>query len=154
MCMMKWLDINWSLCYDEVKRLQAAIAVAYLKKDFERVNALQRILVNSLAARVISVRRVSEQNQGNNTPGVDGEVWNNNVQKMDAVHALKINPNDYQPQPVRRVYIPKANGGKRSLGIPVMFDRALQAVYQLALDPIAECGADKYSFAYWIGRST
>jgi len=77
--MMKWLDINWSLCYDEVKRLQAAIAVAYLKKDFERVNALQRILVNSLAARIISVRRVSEQNQGNNTPGVDGEVWNNNV---------------------------------------------------------------------------
>jgi len=58
--MMKWLDINWSLCYDEVKRLQAAIAVAYLKKDFERVNALQRILVNSLAARLISVRRISE----------------------------------------------------------------------------------------------
>jgi len=54
--MMKWLDINWSLCYDEVKRLQAAIAVAYLKKDFERVNALQRILINSLAACLISVR--------------------------------------------------------------------------------------------------
>lgn len=150
---MNWFDIDWSQCSIEVRKLQASIAVAYLEKDFKKVTSLQRILVNSFAARAISVRRVAEINEGKNTPGVDGVLWDSPEDRMRAVHDLKVTPRDYKPQPVRRVYIPKANGGKRPLGIPVMFDRALQAVYQLALDPIAECWGDRNSFAYRTGRS-
>ena len=86
------------------------------------------------------------RNKGKKTPGIDGETWNTPEKKASAIHQLK--RQGYKTSPLRRVYIPKKNGKKRPLGIPTMKDRAMQAVYAMALDPIAEVTADLNSYAY------
>jgi len=99
---------------------------------------------------LLAVSRVTES-EGKDTPGVDAEVWDTPEKKIDAVDRLK--SRGYQPQPLRRVYIPKSNGQRRPLGIPTMLDRATQALYLLALDPVAETTGDKHSYGFRRGRS-
>jgi RNA-directed DNA polymerase len=92
------------------------------------------------------VRRVTE-NQGKNTPGVDQVRWNTPEQKAAAIRTLR--QRGYQPQPLRRVYVPKGTGTKmRPLSIPTMTDRAMQTLYLLALDPVAEVLADPNSYGF------
>jgi RNA-directed DNA polymerase len=112
------------------------IAQATKQGSWGKVRALQRLLTHSNSGKVLAVRRVKE-NTGKKTPGVDQEIWNTPEKKIQAVHALK--RRGYQPQPLRRVYIPKSDGKTmRPLGIPTMKDRAQQAMYCLALDPVVE----------------
>lgn len=106
---------------------------------------MQWILTHSFSAKVLAIRSVT-RNKGKKTPGVDGETWNTPKKKASAVHQLK--RQGYKASPLRPVYIPKKNGKKRPLGIPTMKDRAMQAVYAMALDPIAEVMADPNSYAY------
>ena len=115
------------------------------------MHALQRILTRSRGAAGWAVRRVTT-NKGKWTPGVDGVVWSTPKAKQEAIAAIQRGP--YKPLPLRRVYVPKANGKKRPLGIPCMKDRAKQAVHALALDPIAECLADPNSYGFRRERST
>jgi RNA-directed DNA polymerase len=115
------------------------------------VKALQRLLVRSFAAKALAVKRVTE-NQGRKTPGVDGECWDTPKEKWEAISRLK--RQGYKPKPLRRVYIPKANGKSRPLGIPVMLDRAMQALYLLALEPVSETTADRNSYGFRPQRST
>jgi RNA-directed DNA polymerase len=98
-----------------------------------KVKALQRLLTHSYSAKVLAVKRVTE-NQGKNTPGVDGEIWDTPQKKLEAVHQLQ--QHGYRPQPLKRTYIPKSSdpSKKRPLGIPTMKDRATQALYLLALE--------------------
>ncbi|MDD3865981.1 MAG: group II intron reverse transcriptase/maturase, partial [Candidatus Izemoplasmatales bacterium] len=96
-------------------------------------------------------KRVTENN-GKKTAGVDGVLWDSPVKKANAVRDLC--PERYRAKPLRRVYIPKASGKMRPLGIPTMGDRAMQALYLLALDPVAECKADKVSYGFRRKRST
>jgi len=116
-----------------------------------KVRALQRLLTHSFSGKVLAVRRVTE-NQGKKTPGVDREVWDTPEQKIQAVHELK--RWGYESQPLRRVYIPKSDGiTRRPLGIPTMKDRAQQALYLLALDPVVETSADNNSYGFRQQRS-
>jgi RNA-directed DNA polymerase len=93
------------------------------------------------------------ENQGRRTPGVDGVTWSTPKSKINAVSSLK--RRGYRPRPLRRIYIPKANGTKmRPLGIPCMVDRAQQALYLLALEPVAETTADPNSYGFRSARST
>ena len=108
------------------------------------------MLTRSFAAKVIAIRRVTE-NRGKNTPGVDRETWNTPKLKWDAINQLS--RKGYKPKPLRRVYIPKANGKRRPLGIPTMLDRAMQALYLLALDPVSETTADRNSYGFRPNRS-
>ena len=146
-----WHGIDWRAANDTVRRLQIRIAKATKARDWRRVKALQRFLVRSFSARALAVRRVTE-NKGKRTPGVDRELWRSPQAKYQAITRLK--RRGYRPKPLRRVYIPKSNGKKRPLGIPVMFDRAMQALYLLALEPVAETTADGHSYGFRKGRST
>lgn len=102
------------------------------------------MLVRSFEGRATAVRHVVT-NSGAKTPGIDNVLRKTDLDKIDAITNRR-DLSEYKAQPVRRIYIPKANGGKRPLGIPTMFDRAVQALWMLALAPIGECTADTRSY--------
>ena len=147
---MDWHSIDWDQAQRIVRRLQARIVQATQAGRWGKVRALQRLLTHSYSGKVLAVRRVTE-NQGKRTPGVDRVTWETPAKKMAAVQGLR--QRGYRPQPLRRVYIAKSNGKRRGLGIPTMKDRAMQALYLLALDPIAEVTADPNSYGFRQERS-
>lgn len=146
-----WHSINWNVVNQNVRRLQARIVKATQEGRWGKVKALQRLLTHSFSGKALAVRRVTE-NHGKNTPGVDGETWSRPPMKAKAIQSLQTR--GYKPLPLRRLYIPKKNGKKRPLGIPTMKDRAMQALFLLALDPIAETTGDPNSYGFRTQRST
>jgi len=146
-----WHSIDWRAVHRQVRGLQVRIAKATEQQQWRRVKALQRLLVRSFAAKALAIRRVTE-NRGKNTPGVDGELWSTPAAKWEAIGRLT--RTGYRPKPLRRVYIPKSNGKRRPLGIPTITDRAMQALYLLALEPVSETTADRNSYGFRPQRST
>jgi RNA-directed DNA polymerase len=144
-----WHAINWPKVYRTVRRLQARIVKAVREGRWHKVKALVYLLTHSFSGRALAILRVVS-NSGAKTPGVDGILWNTPEAKSAAFDILR--RHGYQPQPLRRVYIPKSNGKRRPLGIPTMIDRALQALYLLGLDPIAETQADGHSYGFRLER--
>ncbi len=142
---LTWHQIDWGKANRNVRRLQARIVKATKEGNWRKVKILQRFLTRSFSGKVIAVRRVTE-NQGKLTSGIDRVVWSTPEAKRLAVETLK--RRGYRPLPLRRVYIPKSNGKMRPLGIPTLKDRAMQALYLLALSPVAETrgGANSYGF--------
>lgn len=147
----EWHSIDWKAVQLFVGKAQARIAQAELEKDFRRVKRLQRSLIRSWQAKALAVRKVTE-NQGKRTSGVDRELWDTPEKKWKALSRLTLQ--GYQAKPLRRVWIPKADGRKRPLGIPTMLDRTMQALFLLAMEPAAECHADPNSYGFRKGRST
>lgn len=146
-----WHEINWKKVTQQVKKLQIRIVKATREKRWNKVKSLQHILTHSYSGKVIAIRRVTE-NQGKRTAGVDGEIWSNPESKMKVIHSIVTK--GYKPKALKRVYIPKSNGKKRALGIPTMRDRAMQALFKLALEPVAETIADFNSYGFRPERST
>src|ERR1700678_2024828 len=147
----QWEQIDWSQCELKVRRLQERIVKATQEGRHGKVKALQWLLTHSFYGRALAVKRVTH-NQGKNTPGVDGEIWSTPASRYKAIDTLR--RRGYFPQPLRRVYIPKANGKLRPLGIPTMKDRTMQALHMLALLPVAETTADWNSYGFRPERST
>jgi len=147
---MDWDSIDWNAAHQNVCRLQMRIVKATKAKKWGKVKALQRLLTHSFSGKALAVRRVTE-NQGRKTPGVDGEIWTMPSQKARAIQELC--QKGYHPKALRRVYIPKSSGKMRPLSIPCMKDRAMQALYLLALDPIAEVISDPNSYGFRQERS-
>jgi RNA-directed DNA polymerase len=147
-----WHDINWRQVHQNVRRLQARIVKATQEQRWGKVNSLQRLLTRSFSGKALAVKRVTE-NQGKRTPGVDSETWSTPEAKLKGLQRMR--QHGYRAQPLRRIYIPKSNGkGKRPISIPTMLDRAMQALYLLALDPIAETIGDPNSYGFRKERST
>jgi len=145
-----WGSVDWPAAAATVRRLQARIVKATRDGRWNKVKALQRLLTHSRSGKLLAVERVTESD-GKDTPGVDGEIWDTPAKKANAVPSPQ--SRGYQPRPLRRVYIPKSNGQRRPLGIPTIRDRAMQALYLLALDPVAETTGDKHSYGFRPGRS-
>lgn len=149
---MNWQTIDPKVSSESVRRLQNRIVVA-MKADRKRmVHKLQKLLVKSLSGRELAVKRVSE-NKGKKTPGVDGKLLDTPKRKRECVKELSITPSKYKSQALKRIEIPKRNGKTRPLGIPTVFDRAMQALYKLALEPLAEIQADDHSYGFRPKRS-
>ena len=144
-----WHSIDWKKVYRTVRRLQARIVKAVREGRWNKVKSLVYLLTHSFSGRALAILRVVS-NSGARTPGVDGVIWDTPEAKSAAFSALR--RHGYQPQPLRRVYIPKSNGQRRGLGIPTMADRAMQALYLLGLDPIAETLADGHSYGFRLER--
>lgn len=146
-----WQDIDWINAHYTVRRLQTRIVKAIQAGRHNKVKALQWLLTHSFSGKALAVKRVTG-NRGKNTAGVDRTTWTTSQAKISAILSLK--RRGYTPFPLRRVLIPKENGKTRPLGIPTMKDRAMQALYLLALEPIAETTADLNSYGFRPGRST
>lgn len=146
-----WDSINWDKCQTAVDKLQARIVKAQKEGRHGRVKALQWMLTHSFYAKALAVKRVTSNN-GSKTSGVDHVLWRTSNAKFQAISELK--RRGYKPQPLKRVHIKKSNGKLRPLGIPTMKDRAMQALYLLALEPVAETTADNNSYGFRKERST
>jgi RNA-directed DNA polymerase len=146
-----WKEFIWDNIEKNVYKLQMRIAKAVRNKEYGKVKSLQWLLVNSASARLLAVRRVTTT-KGSKTPGIDGIVWTTSDAKYEAARSLKVR--GYKAQPLRRIYIPKKNGKQRPLSIPTMNDRAMQALYLLALEPVGETTADLNSYGFRPKRST
>lgn len=146
----QWNSIDWNKVRSDVNRLQTRIAKATKAGKWNLVKRLSYLLTHSKSAKLLAVRIVT-QNKGKRTPGIDGELWNTASDKMRAT--LNLTDKQYRAQPLRRIYIPKpGKDTKRPLSIPTMYDRAMQALYGLALQPIAETTADTRSFGFRLFR--
>ncbi|MFV0343371.1 MAG: group II intron reverse transcriptase/maturase [Anaerocolumna sp.] len=147
----QWETIDWRQVENDVNRLQTRIAKATVKGDNNKVKRLQYLLVHSFSAKAYAVRKVTT-NKGKNTSGVDKKLWSTSASKMKAV--LSLTDKNYKAKPLRRVYMEKkGKKQKRPLGIPTIYDRAMQTLYALALEPIAETKGDSISFGFRRGRS-
>lgn len=148
---LRWSQINWTEAEEQVSRLQIRIVKATLEQKWRLVKRLQYLMTNSFYAKAIAVKRVIT-NKGKRTPGIDGELWKTDAEKMKAVNEL--NCQTYHAKPLKRIYIEKfGKTEKRPLGIPTMRDRAMQALQLLALEPVAETTADRISFGFRKYRS-
>lgn len=145
-----WNNIQWKEVNKTVRLLQERIVKAKQRGQNRKVKSLQFILIRSFSAKLLAVKRVTG-NKGKRTSGVDHQLWSTDNSKWQA--ALNLKSKDYKASPLRRVSIPKSNGKNRELGIPTMRDRAFQALYLMALEPLAETTADRNSYGFRSKRS-
>lgn len=148
----QWDNIDWKEAEMRVNRLQIRIAKATKEKDWNLIKRLQYLLTHSFYAKAIAVKAVTG-NKGKRTAGIDGEIWQSPTAKMKAV--LSLTDKNYKAKPLKRIYIPKpGKKKKRPLSIPTMYDRSMQALYAMALSPVAETLADTTSFGFRKYRNT
>jgi RNA-directed DNA polymerase len=149
---LDWDRVDWGQAEEHVRRLRRRIFAASQAGDLARVRNLQKLMLRSRSNALVSVRRVTEVNAGRRTAGVDGRTVLASWEKADMAAWLQHGAAAWRPRPVKRVYVPKSNGRRRPLGIPVIADRALQALAVAALEPEWEARFEPRSYGFRPGR--
>jgi RNA-directed DNA polymerase len=149
---LDWRTVDWRAAEENVRRLRQRIFTASKAGDLKKVRRLQKLMLRSRSNTLVSVRRVTERNAGRLTAGVDGEVVLTPEAKMQLVDRIQHPTELFKAMPVRRVYIPKAGGKRRPLGIPVILDRCHQARVVSALEPEWEARFEPRSYGFRPGR--
>lgn len=146
-----WQDVKWALVLRRVRRIQYRIYKSKTEGNKKRVRWLQLFLINSIDAKLLAVQQVTTLNKGKKTAGVDRLLITTPEQKAKLVQSLSI---DGCACPIRRVWIPKPGKTElRPLGIPIIKDRAKQALIKLALEPEWEAVFESNSYGFRPGRS-
>jgi RNA-directed DNA polymerase len=147
-----WDAVDWRAVEEDVRRLRQRIFAATQAGDLRKVRNLQKLMLRSRANALLSVRRVTEINAGRGTAGVDGQVVMVAQHKAEMADWVQHRARPWSPRPVRRVYVPKSDGRRRPLGIPVIADRCLQALTVNALEPEWEARFEPKSYGFRPGR--
>jgi len=150
---LDWDAIDWRHHEDSVRRLRQRIFTATQKGDWPKVRNLQKLMLRSWSNTLVSVRQATQRNAGRTTAGIDGEVALTSEARMDLAVRAHQTIHDWTPVAVKRVYIPKANGKMRPLGIPVIADRCHQGRVRSALEPEWEARFEPKSYGFRPGRS-
>jgi RNA-directed DNA polymerase len=147
---VEWNELNWRKIQKVTFKLQKRIYRAYVNGDVRKGRRLQKTLIKSYYNRLLSVRKVTQDNQGKKTAGIDRVKSLNPKQRLELAINLSLGN---KAKPIRRVWIPKpGKDEKRPLGIPVMRDRAVQALAKSALEPEWEAKFEPNSYGFRPGR--
>lgn len=148
----EWADSDWQRAQRRVKNLRQRIYRATENGQWNKVRSLTKLMLRSHSNLLVSVRRVTQENQGKRTPGLDGQTA---LTPAERVHLVKEMADHtlWQAQPAKRVYIPKAKGRLRPLGWPIIKNRVAQAVVKNALEPSWEARFEASSYGFRPGRS-
>jgi len=152
---MKFKQVNWKAAYEWLSRKQELLVEAYKNDDMKRVRHLQISILKDFRTTAIAVRRVTTTS-GSKTPGIDNIVANTIEEReklTSRVRKIVLKPSAYKPSVVKQVWVPKKNNTKRPIGISSIIDRAVQAVYLQAIDPIVEYHSCKNSYGFRKFRS-
>jgi RNA-directed DNA polymerase len=147
-----WDTVRWSHVEENVRRLRQRIFAASQAGDLKKVRNLQKLMLRSRSNALLSVRRVTQVNAGRKTAGVDGMVAVLPEHRAELAHWMQHQATPWRPRPVKRVYVPKSQGRRRPLGIPVIADRCLQALAVNALEPEWEARFEPKSYGFRPGR--
>ena len=148
-----WNSIKWNKVKKYVDKIQKRIYHAESLNNHRKVRELQRMLVNSNAALLVAIERVTKTNKGKHTPGIDGFRALTNEKRAELFDIMKNrNIKLHKPKPANRMYIKKKNGKLRPLGIPVIIDRIYQEIIRLALEPQVEVNFEPISYGFRRGR--
>lgn len=147
-----WSQINWRTVNRRVRNLRRRIFRATQNRQWNKVRSLMKLMLRSFSNLLISVRRVTQENTGKRTAGIDGQKVLTPADRVKLVQQMR----EYTPWqvcPTKRIYIPKAKGSFRSLSIPVIKDRVAQTIVKNALEPSWEATFEASSFGFRPGRS-
>src|SRR5947199_2633353 len=145
---LNWDTIDWRAQEDNVRRLRQRIFKATRDGDLKKVRNLQKLMLRSHANTLLSVRQATQLNAGRKTAGIDGEVALTSPARAELATTLYESSKPWQARPVKRVYIPKANGKLRGLGITVIADGVQEGRVPSALEPEWETRFEPRSYGF------
>jgi RNA-directed DNA polymerase len=149
-----WHDVDWKNVNKEVTKLRYQIFASCKIGDFKKAKNFQKLMLKSKSNLLQSIRRITSINTGKITPGIDNMIALEPKQKLELFNVMgELNFKEWNPHPVRRIYIPKPDGRQRPIGIPTIKDRILQAIVKNALEPEWESKFEDCSYGFRPSRS-